>query len=216
MEVRKYYQRKDKIPYTKTSVLRLTESAKLRKEGLILDIGCNGGHLRTHLKDHETYIGLDIASKWYNKDFNFCLATATHLPFKDKSFDTVFALEVIEHLFNYNVFLRDVRRVLKDNGVFVLSTPNIVCLVNRMKILFGLPPSYFGKGSGHVQCFTFKTLKETLSEDGFEIVKGQPLFISVPPRRITLKLGMKYNRKIAKIFPTLNDIILVKAQKRQK
>lgn len=218
MEVRRYYEEKEKIPYTETSILRLERSAKLGKEGLTLDIGCNGAYLRKHIKNKRVrYVGIDIASKWYNRSMeNFCVSSATHLPFKDKCFDTVFALELVEHLFDYKPFLQDVRRVLKDDGVFILSTPNIACLVNRFKVLLGIAPSYFGKGSGHVNCFTYKTLKEALNDDGFRIDKREPLYVGIPPRRITLKLGLKYNQNIAKLFPNLNDNLLVRAVKRSE
>ena len=48
--------------------------------------------------------------------------------YKDKSFDVVTATEVIEHLENPRLFLRDINRVLKPGGLCVLSTPNILNL----------------------------------------------------------------------------------------
>ena len=50
--------------------------------------------------------------------------SCTQLPFADATFDTVVAFEVIEHLPDWPKLLLEVRRVLKSDGVFLVSTPN--------------------------------------------------------------------------------------------
>ena len=42
-------------------------------------------------------------------------------PFEDNYFDAITAFEIIEHLFDPDHFLEEVYRVLKPNGIFVLS-----------------------------------------------------------------------------------------------
>ncbi|MEM0235484.1 methyltransferase domain-containing protein [Thermofilum sp.] len=51
-------------------------------------------------------------------------ADATHLPFRDKCFDSVVSLETLEHIEDQKAFLGNIKRVLKDEGMFILSTPN--------------------------------------------------------------------------------------------
>ena len=63
------------------------------------------------------------------------------LPLPDKSFDLVVSVEGIEHLENPQSFLREVNRVLKDDGRLILTTPNIVSLRSRMR--------FFGSGFFH-------------------------------------------------------------------
>ncbi|MEK9175714.1 MAG: class I SAM-dependent methyltransferase [Patescibacteria group bacterium] len=46
-----------------------------------------------------------------------------HLPFEDASFDSVVCLEVLEHVADTQGALREILRVLKPNGVFMVSTP---------------------------------------------------------------------------------------------
>jgi ubiquinone/menaquinone biosynthesis C-methylase UbiE len=48
---------------------------------------------------------------------------AHYLPFEDQSFNTVFLLETIEHLWYPQVAVREIARVLKPRGLFVVTIP---------------------------------------------------------------------------------------------
>lgn len=58
------------------------------------------------------------------------------LPFRSASFDGVNLTEVIEHIEHQAQLVREVGRVLKDGGVFVLSTPNVLNVFSRIRFLF--------------------------------------------------------------------------------
>jgi ubiquinone/menaquinone biosynthesis C-methylase UbiE len=49
---------------------------------------------------------------------------ATAIPIEDKSLDVVISFETLEHIENYKKFIEEIRRVLKPDGLLVLSTPN--------------------------------------------------------------------------------------------
>jgi len=51
-------------------------------------------------------------------------ADATHLPFKERCFDTVVSLETLEHIKDQKAFLNNIKVCLKRNGKLILSTPN--------------------------------------------------------------------------------------------
>jgi SAM-dependent methyltransferase len=53
------------------------------------------------------------------------------LPYADASFDVVLLIEVIEHLENHRTALGELARVLKPDGVLILTTPNIMRLNSR-------------------------------------------------------------------------------------
>lgn len=108
------------------------------------------------------------------------------LSFKDSSFDIVLLLAVLEHVFDPYKTLKEIKRVLKRNGMLILSVPNIAFLKQRIRLLFGKLPlsqpipfdakfweTHLWDG-GHLHYFTFYTLKRLLIEMGFwiEEVKG--------------------------------------------
>jgi SAM-dependent methyltransferase len=60
------------------------------------------------------------------------------IPVDDQSFDLVIMCETLEHLnFNPLPVLAEVNRVLSSHGILYLSLPNLVSLVNRVKLLWG-------------------------------------------------------------------------------
>lgn len=57
------------------------------------------------------------------------------LPYPDNSFDLVTSTEVVEHLENPRLFVREIHRVLKPGGYAVLSTPNVLNVKSRVRYL---------------------------------------------------------------------------------
>lgn len=99
----------------------------------VLDIGCGAGYGTAELAAQATQAtGIDLspaavahAQETYRRDhLRFLAASATALPFQDASFDLITAFEVIEHLTQWQDLLREARRVLRPDGVFLVSTPN--------------------------------------------------------------------------------------------
>jgi len=58
------------------------------------------------------------------------------LPYKDGSFDYVLCIETFEHLTNPGNCLCEFYRILKPQGMLILSTPNISSLISRLIFLF--------------------------------------------------------------------------------
>lgn len=74
------------------------------------------------------------------------------LPFSDGGFDVVLAVEVVEHLENPWHFMREAIRVLRGDGVLIMTTPNLDSLPSRLGYMFdGLFP-YFREQS-FVGCY---------------------------------------------------------------
>jgi cyclopropane fatty-acyl-phospholipid synthase-like methyltransferase len=99
------------------------------------------------------------------------------LPWPDASFDVVASIEGIEHLENAFSFLREVHRVLRPGGLFVLTTPNTVSLRSRVRF-FGsgfyhrdrLPLHESGRHPlHHIALRTFPELRYALHTSGFRL-----------------------------------------------
>lgn len=95
-----------------------------------LDVGCASGFMVSEIAKlfpKASYTGIDIydkaveyASKTYPQ-IKFKLASADKLPFKDSTFDAILFYETIEHVEDPLKCLKEIRRVLKKNGTFILS-----------------------------------------------------------------------------------------------
>lgn len=101
----------------------------------ILDIACGEGFGSNFLsKNALTVTGVDISAeaiehairKYNNETTKFIESGATSIPFDDESFDVVVSFETLEHLnrADQDLFLNEVVRVLKKEGIFIVSTPN--------------------------------------------------------------------------------------------
>ena len=94
--------------------------------GLILDIGCGDGVKMNYFKKLGTtkeVIGLDIAESILKDKPNRIYADAQYLPFKSNTFDSIICSEVLEHLPNPELCIKDIHRVLKREGFVFFSTP---------------------------------------------------------------------------------------------
>jgi len=60
------------------------------------------------------------------------------LPFNDKSFDLIWAGDIIEHVFDPIFVLQECRRVLRPNGRMLVTVPYDMHIVTRIKTLFGI------------------------------------------------------------------------------
>lgn len=91
--------------------------------GRTLDVGC-GTKPYENLFNCSEYIGLEfdtgIDSGKKKADYYYDGKT---FPFDDKGFDSVIASQVFEHIFNPQLFLKEVNRVLKISGKFLLTVP---------------------------------------------------------------------------------------------
>ena len=82
-------------------------------------------------------------------------------------FDAVVNFELIEHLFNPRYFVRACWRVLKKEGLFILTTPNIMGF--DLAVLGFLSDNIMGPN--HLNYFNPDSLKKLLDDEGFEVLE---------------------------------------------
>lgn len=125
--------------------------------GKVLDVGAAPGHLcmtlaRAGFDTHAVVYSLE--EDWEGTSASECRFTTQaaglsltlaqcdiqteQLPYPDQSFDVVLFTEVLEHLWLFPADpLKEILRVLKQDGCLVLSTPNAVHLTARLRWLLG-------------------------------------------------------------------------------
>jgi SAM-dependent methyltransferase len=199
---------------------------------VLLDLGCSDGSLTVEIAKvvgaSETYCvdidvnALGVASARGLKTFVADLSR-DRIPLPDNSVDLAVSLEVIQFLLNPDNMLREVRRVLREGGYLLITTPNLASWVNRLVMLLGYQPyncevsaeilagvpwrgRTFAKPGGHIRPFTLRALKELLTYHGFKViaVKGAP---GVEPRELRLL------DSILSLKPSLARRLIVLARK---
>ncbi|MCX6816286.1 MAG: class I SAM-dependent methyltransferase [Candidatus Beckwithbacteria bacterium] len=146
----------------------------------ILDVGCCEGTLGKYLKQHKQAVvfAIDISSQAItqaqkNLDQAFTLNIETdRLPFPQKSFDVIICADILEHLFDPLAVLKKLKPFLKNNGIFILSIPNIANIKIRWNLLLGR--FYYQKDGimddSHVRFFTRKTSQKLVADAGLKIL----------------------------------------------
>lgn len=149
----------------------------------VLDIACGTGYGLAFLKGSaKSVTGVDVDIIAAQEALSECdekarvlLGDGTNLPFVDESFDVVTSFETLEHLHARTLFLSELKRVLKPNGLLILSTPNAY----YTKPIDGKPTNPF-----HIFEYKTEELKAEL-ENQFTLQKfiGQTLdeSFSIPP-----------------------------------
>lgn len=112
---------------------------KCAKGKSILDVGCGSGYGTALLSKFSSYaIGIDTSKeaiqyckkryKRKNLEFRHVKSSwmRTGLPFKERSFDVCVSFQVIEHIHPKHIeqYLSAIKKILKKEGLFVVSTPN--------------------------------------------------------------------------------------------
>jgi len=112
-----------------------------------LDVGAGRGGLIAELRKHFSFNSqaCDFHTERFEPDVPITQVNfdQSPLPYPDNSFDFVTSAEVVEHLENYHHLIREVYRVLKPNGLFIVTTPNVLNMKSRVRILLTGFPALF-------------------------------------------------------------------------
>lgn len=158
--------------------LILEEFDPIGADRRVLDLGCGQGHLAGLLQERGYQVtGIDgngaalrEASQWCSQ--TICADVSQGLDqVLDERFSYILLADILEHLEEPANIIERVLPLLTDDGVLVVSTPNVAHAHMRLMLLFGRW-NYTDRGimdRTHLRFFTRKTLVQLLSGSGVTI-----------------------------------------------
>jgi len=115
-------------------LIRYGLAKKFVKGKIVLDIACGSGYGAKILAGAgaRKVVAVDIDQQainsakenYYHKNIEYTAGDAEKIRKDSKTFDVVVSFETIEHLKNPDKFLSEISRVIKDEGLAIISTPN--------------------------------------------------------------------------------------------
>lgn len=157
----------------------LVEFCRKNKPNRILDIGCGSGYLGFLIKKlfpEVSITGFDISEQAvsqagsYDKVYTLSLDNED-IPEPENYFDMVICAEVIEHIYDIDHCLFEIKRVLSPSGRAIITTPNFSFWKYRIKCLLGRMPQIL-KDPRHVHTFTHDFLASKCYNTGFNVSIG--------------------------------------------
>jgi len=154
----------------------------------VLDLGCGSGYGSAYLsRGAARVVGIDRVSpdSAQRGAAHFVLADLNALPLRDQHFDVVVSFQVIEHLADPMPYLKAIARLVRPEGVAVLTTPNRL--------------TSDGVNPYHVHEYTSLELADLLSRH-FDDVAMQGVGMS-PPIRAYMEARSARIAKIVRLDP---------------
>ena len=182
---------------------KLKKVASLIPEGsVVLDVGCNDGMIRRFLKDCD-YYGIDIdKEKVVNLRKQKIKAEIVDLnkegiPFKNKKFDYILLLDILEHLIDPAKIIKECKGKIKKEGKLIISLPNDYHILNKIRFIFNkhLTEDPFSP-YGHLHYFPIKSGEKLILNQGAAILK-KINFAPVKPKIVPQSI----KNFLTRIFP---------------
>lgn len=137
MDIKKYTgERLEKHFFNRITIEHLHRYAiatKYVKDKIVLDIASGEGYGSNLLSHHATFVyGVDIdlttietaKQKYQATNISFLQGSISEIPLEDNSVDVVVSFETIEHHDEHQEMIGEIKRVLKKEGLLIISTPD--------------------------------------------------------------------------------------------
>jgi SAM-dependent methyltransferase len=168
--------------------------------GRVLDIGCGGGHFLDNAGPGWEKYGIELseeARKVAASKGIKAFATLEDAIFPDEFFDVVTMFAVIEHLPNPKEVVKELTKVLKPRGLFVIMTGDVRSLKAKMKG----KKWHMYRPPEHLYFFCARSLDFLMDSVGFRKVKilytdGGITHVPFRPLNMALRAGLMISERI--------------------
>ena len=188
-------------------VKRAVEQYARRPIHTVLDVGTADGLMLQKLQTiwpQARYVGLDLSRELLlavpEPGVLFAEADALYLPFQSDSFDLLIATAIIEHVSNPQQMVAECHRVLAQDGLCVISTPDP--FFEHIATAIGHLPD-----EGHNETFNLGQLHQLFLDGGFDILEAEKFMMSPWgfPAELTIERMM---RSVGLRFMLLNQLVV--------
>ncbi|MFC1687104.1 methyltransferase domain-containing protein [Patescibacteria group bacterium] len=217
-----YYEDEDFLhskkpsPFLQHMINNVMSIYRPEKRERILDLGCGWGNISLTLqKEGHNVTGLDYSTKSIDMcrksartlgldDKKFVCRDAVHTEFDNASFDVVYCADLVEHLYPdvYLDMLKEVQRILKPDGKFVIYTPNPSHIIEFMRSHNIILKQYHS----HVDLKSMEQLKQSLQNNHFTVKKAFYMESHLP----VISLIEKLLQSFIPLFRRRNAVLAVK------
>lgn len=160
-----------------------------RQDLTILDLWCAQGDFLSRL--HDEWFTFLFGTDWFREctlpfvEFKKSLFTQK-LDYQNESFDIIFFLDVYEHLWDPMSIVTEIHRILKKDGICVITTPNISSIFWRISFLltgklWGFQDQYVvTEGEPwHINPFVINIFLK-IFEDAFSLLHDEAYWLHIP------------------------------------
>ena len=217
----------------------ILEALPAGRGGALLDLGTHRGEFTVRLADRlaaQRVVGVELIERHATaaraRGIDVTLGDLDDgLPFESESFDTVHANQVLEHVRRTDVFIREVRRVLRPDGLACISTNNLSSWHNVISLGLGLQPmpmhvsdeiivgnplnpehrwGHRDAGRTHLRLFTVRALKELAAYHGLALERLRTVgYYPLPPllARVAARLDPLHAAFIVALFRPARKVL---------
>lgn len=195
----------------RTNRHQILQVVEPRPHGRLLDCGCGDGEFTVRLANHarvaEAY-GIERADERIAEaSERGVIVTKADLndplPYRDHFFDIIHANQIIERLANADLFLEEVRRVLRTDGYAIFASNNLASWHNILSLALGLQPTptlvcgeavaanvfdplqhphHTYPSDSQVRVYSYQGLRELCSQHGFRVEATRTVgYYPLPP-----------------------------------
>jgi len=184
-----------------------------KNEYPLLEIYCiniNYPHLIFANKLKEQFFIQKNINKNFKSDISLFNSTAIKLPFNKESIDRIVALESAQHFKPSIEFIKDVKYILKKEGILIIAIPVITNLLSPIQNLVKLGILSFTWASEH---YVLNDILEMLSYENFKIIEIQNIgpLVYTPLSEYYFKNRKILLKRITSEYGSLLEYILFKS-----
>jgi 2-polyprenyl-3-methyl-5-hydroxy-6-metoxy-1,4-benzoquinol methylase len=187
----------DESPYSKVKkdIIHslMNEYIKQASSKAVLQLGCSNGYETGYLTHKFKQVDvIDGSSKFIEKikkkstakNCNFILTLFEEYSPSAKKYDYIFCNYVLEHIFDVPVVLKNMKKLLKENGKIFATVPNATAFSRRLAQQIGLVGDLYALtendiAHGHRRVYNLDKLKQDFQKAGFDIVATRGVIFKI-------------------------------------